>query len=81
MLNCNNETLGFPNKIENNPLINKLYPDNEISYAEERRLFYVAITRCKESTYLLYEKSNPSPFIKEIKRITKNKLGTIPYFK
>ena len=81
VLNCNNETLGFPNKIENNPLINKLYPDNEIPYAEERRLFYVAITRCKESTYLLYEKSNPSPFIKEIKRITKNKLGTIPYFK
>lgn len=71
VINCDNDYLGFPNKIENGSLINKLFPDKEIKYAEERRLFYVAITRCKEKTYLLYNKSNPSIFIKEIKRIAK----------
>ena len=71
VINCDNDYLGFPNKIENNSLINKLFPDKEIKYAEERRLFYVAITRCKEKTFLLYNKSNPSIFIKEIKRIAK----------
>ena len=71
ILNCNDEILGFPNKIENNILIDKLNPSSEIKYAEERRLFYVAITRCKEQTYILYKKNNPSIFIKELKRIVK----------
>ncbi len=81
LLNCNNDYLGFPNKIENNPLIDKLYKENEIKYAEERRLFYVAITRCKVQTILLYSKNNPSIFIKEIRRIVKKELGKIVYFK
>ena len=81
VLNCNDETLGFPNKIENNPLIQKLYSNNEIKFAEERRLFYVAITRCKEKTYLMYAKDNPSPFIIEIKKIIRKKLNHISYFK
>ena len=81
VLNCNNDYLGFPNKIENNQIIKKMLPTNEIKYAEERRLFYVAITRCKEATYLLYNKNNPSIFIKEIKRIIKHKLHNIKYFK
>ena len=33
--------------------------------AEERRLFYVAITRAKKATYCLYDETNPSPFISE----------------
>lgn len=81
VLNCNNEKLGFPNKIEDNQIIKKLYPSKEINFAEERRLFYVAITRCKEQTFLMYNKENPSIFIKEIKKIVKNKLGNVPYYK
>lgn len=81
ILNCNNNILGFPNKIENNTIINKIIINNEIKYAEERRLFYVAITRCKESVYLIYNKNNPSIFIKEIKRITKSQLSKITYFR
>ena len=80
IINCNNHKLGFPNKIENNPIINKLSKSFEIKFAEERRLFYVAITRCKQTTYLLYDEVNPSIFIKEIKKITKKQLGTISYF-
>lgn len=81
ILNCDNTLLGFPNKIENNVIINKVYPSNEIKFAEERRLFYVAITRCKETTFFIYDKNNPSCFIKEIKKITKKHLKKITYFK
>ena len=42
----------------------------KILYEEERRLFYVALTRCKEYIYLLTPKTSPSPFIKEIKTTT-----------
>ncbi len=81
VLNCDNKILGFPNMIENNILIQKLYQEKEIKYAEERRLFYVAITRCKEQTFLIYDKNNPSIFIKEIKKIVKVKLKKLHYFK
>ena len=81
VLNCNNNKLGFPNKIENNKIIEKLIKTHEIEFAEERRLFYVAITRCKNQVYLLYEKKNPSIFIKEIKKIIKTILHRIYYFK
>ena len=33
---------------------------------EERRLFYVAMTRAQEKLYLITEKGNESSFIKEI---------------
>ena len=33
---------------------------------EERRLFYVAITRAKEKLFLITEKGNESGFLKEI---------------
>jgi DNA helicase-4 len=45
-----------------------------IPYAEERRLFYVALTRTKNNVYLLVNE-NPkrrSPFVNEIYNITKN---------
>lgn len=71
LLNCNDNITGFPNKIEDNPIIKKLQINTEIKYAEERRLFYVALTRTKNIIYLLYNSHNPSIFIKEIKKIIK----------
>lgn len=81
VLNCDDTTLGFPNKIEDNILIQKLFPNSEIPFAEERRLFYVAITRCKIKTFFVYDKSNPSKFIQELKWITFKKTHKIPIFK
>lgn len=81
LLNCNNDYLGLPNKIENNKIITKLIPQEKMPFAEERRLFYVAITRCKKQTYILYDKKNPSIFIKELKKIIKSTLQRITYFK
>ena len=37
-------------------------------YEEERRLFYVALTRCKKKVFLFVPKNNESIFIKELKR-------------
>lgn len=41
---------------------------------EERRMFYVALTRAKESLWLLYDKSQTiSPFLEELKNIEKKR--------
>jgi superfamily I DNA/RNA helicase len=71
VLNCNNNLLGFPNKLEDSNIIKKLCMDKEMDYAEERRLMYVAITRARYKTYLLYNINSPSIFIKELKSISK----------
>jgi len=81
VINCNDIPLGIPNKIENNKIIDKLFSGNEIKYAEERRLFYVALTRCKEQVVLMYNKNSPSIFIKETKKIIKNTVHHLYYFK
>ena len=39
-----------------------------VSFTEERRLFYVAITRAKERLYLITEKYCESDFLKSIGR-------------
>ncbi|MEP6646999.1 MAG: UvrD-helicase domain-containing protein [Saprospiraceae bacterium] len=40
--------------------------NRDLLLEEERRLFYVAITRAKEKLYLITEKGNESSFLKEI---------------
>ena len=65
LLNLNNSAYGFPNKIENK-LQMKILPRNKYLYEEERRLFYVALTRTKNNIYLLVDKQNPSIFVKEL---------------
>lgn len=81
LLNCNNSYLGFPNKIVNNKIIDKLIVKEKMPFAEERRLFYVAITRCKKQIFILYDQKNPSIFVKELKRIIKSTINKLTYFK
>lgn len=69
IINAINGTLGFPSKIKTNQFIeNLITQEQNIKYAEERRLFYVALTRTKNETIILTPKENPSIFIKEIKK-------------
>jgi len=64
VINCDNG--GFPSTIEDDPILSiVLSGADSFDYAEERRLFYVAITRAKKCTYVLYDNENPSPFIQE----------------
>ena len=68
VLNLKNDLYGFPNKLTGDPIISLLLSAPEACrFAEERRLFYVALTRTKNKVYLLTPE-NESLFTKEIKR-------------
>ena len=69
ILNTKNETLGFPSKIKTDPILEQLITkDKTIEYAEERRLFYVALTRTKNEAIILTPKNNSSIFVEELKK-------------
>lgn len=69
VVNLNNSYNGFPNKIKENKIFNYLENNKEdYLYGEERRLFYVALTRCKRKVYLFAPIYNPSCFVKEIEK-------------
>ena len=73
VLNGKNETYGFPSKIQDDPVLSFVTKgDTSIDYAEERRLFYVAMTRTKNRVYFIAPEQNPSEFLLEIKRDYKN---------
>ncbi|MBR2987321.1 MAG: UvrD-helicase domain-containing protein [Clostridia bacterium] len=73
VVNGRNETYGFPSKIEDDPVLSFVIKgDRSIDYAEERRLFYVAMTRTKNRVYFIAPEQNPSEFLLEIKRDYKN---------
>lgn len=73
IINLTNDLYGLPNKLKNSKLIEELHPsDTSYLYAEERRLFYVALTRSKNKVYLLVPLFKKSQFIKELKRIAPN---------
>ncbi len=70
IINLEDSLYGFPNKLENNKLIKELIKDEDnFLYAEERRLFYVALTRTRNEVYLFTPLFKKSPFIKEIKKL------------
>ena len=72
ILNMSNYLLGFPNKLTDDKILSLVSQNPEIyPFAEERRLFYVAVTRAKKIVYLLTPKyhKNQSIFLKEIKSI------------
>lgn len=75
VVNGKNETYGFPSKIEDDPVLSfVIKEDRSIDYAEERRLFYVAMTRTKNRVFLIAPEKNPSEFLLELKRDYKNVL-------
>lgn len=66
LVNCNQGAYGFPSLIEDDPILDFVLSRSEqYPFAEERRLFYVAMTRAKKRMYILYDKQRPSPFIGE----------------
>jgi len=57
----------FPSQIEDDPLLDLVLTRKEpIPNAEERRLFYVSMTRAKKHVYLIADAKNPSSFVREI---------------
>ncbi len=67
LLNMKNSRAGFPNQIVDDPVLNLLRNTKEtFLFAEERRLFYVAITRTRNRTYLLVPMSKSSRFVDDL---------------
>ena len=66
ILQCNKDTYGFPSLMSDDPTLDYvLTKSDQFPYGEERRLFYVAITRAKIKTLVLYDKRFPSVFVDE----------------
>ena len=59
---------GFPGSMENDPIMNLVRADEqEFANAEERRVFYVALTRAKQKIFICTNSYFPSTFIEELK--------------
>lgn len=58
---------GFPNRTEDDPLLNLVMAEpSSYPFAEERRLWYVALTRTRSRTFILTPHDSPSPFLEEM---------------
>lgn len=60
---------GFPSTIEDDPVMRLVMPEKDLyQHGEERRLFYVALTRARRETHLISPISAPSLFTLELLR-------------
>jgi DNA helicase-4 len=60
---------GFPSTIEDDPIMSLVMPEKDLhQHGEERRLFYVALTRARRETHLVSPVSAPSLFTLEMLR-------------
>ena len=60
---------GFPSQIDDDPLLELVLPPphgKAYAFAEERRLFYVALTRARYGAYLITDPKFPSAFVLEL---------------
>ena len=66
ILQCNRDVYGFPSMVSDDPVLDVvLTKSDKYPHGEERRLFYVAITRAKVKTIVMYDRRYPSVFVDE----------------
>jgi DNA helicase IV len=67
LINAIDHRYGFPCQVEDDPVLKfVIHQDKSIPFAEERRLFYVAMTRTKNRLIVLVPKNRPSRFVVEL---------------
>ena len=69
LLNLLDDIYGIPSQKKEDEILNFVKKNQPYPFEEERRLFYVALTRTKNEIYLMTNKKNPSIFVKEIKKM------------
>lgn len=68
IINNKNSKVGFPSKIQDAPILELLLDNyDNFPYSEERRLFYVALTRAKKKVFIVTVKNQESMFALELK--------------
>ena len=83
IINNRKDRMGFPSRIQNAPILDLLLSNSEhYPFAEERRLFYVALTRSRKKTFLVTIANQESIFVDEVKerygKEIKNEAYTCP---
>ena len=69
VVNFNNSAMGFPNQLSDDPLLELVLTESDKHlYAEERRLFYVALTRSRNRVCLIANRNCPSEFVGELQK-------------
>lgn len=67
ILRATADRMGFPSEIVDDPLLDLVLPQPEkFDHAEERRLFYVALTRARKTVTVLADREKPSAFAREL---------------
>ena len=67
ILNCNAGKYGFPAGLSDDQVLNLLLSEaDQFENGEERRLFYVAMTRAKEAVYFISDTFRKSKFVLEL---------------
>ena len=70
IINNKRSRMGFPSKIQDASILNLLLDNcDSYPYAEERRLYYVALTRAKKKAYMVTVSNQESEFALELKRV------------
>ncbi len=68
--NASDHLFGFPSKMENSDVLEPVRMNAGNGPAEERRLFYVAVTRARKRVHLISRQGHPSPYIAEIEGVS-----------
>ena len=67
ILGADSGRLGLPSEIVDDPLLDLVLPRREpFGHAEERRVFYVALTRARKSVTIIAREDQPSDFVNEL---------------
>ncbi|WP_299828309.1 UvrD-helicase domain-containing protein [uncultured Roseobacter sp.] len=67
ILQASSGRMGFPSEIVDDPILDLVLPKPEkFDHAEERRLFYVALTRARKTVTVLADRQRPSAFAREL---------------
>ncbi len=63
IIHVDDDVVGLPSKVKDAKYLNLIQNRKEIiPYAEERRIFYVALTRTKNKVYLIANRKKPVRF-------------------